>query len=203
MGAIDGTTMAAQKTACNNLVNGDNQTNCLNAQPTYCGGVSAYTDCPDINLDGTPDNQLKTQGVIGAIRCLVGSAYFGAGNFIEIPFRDGGGGILDRGNQDEVSFRHFLDMTGNINRVREVIGSFNTNGNYDFPEASMLALYSVLSGKGQTYGHLSMSIPERALKGCPANTFGYPCFRNDTIPVVVLFTDDPMNNGPTDAMGVD
>ena len=46
------------------------------------------------------------------------------------------------------------------------------------------------------FGHESASIPERLGAGCPANTFGYPCFRDDAIPIVVLFTDDPMNNGP-------
>ena len=46
-------------------------------------------NCPDLDFDGLPDNQLKTQGVVGAMRCLVGSSWFGAGTFIELPFRDG------------------------------------------------------------------------------------------------------------------
>ncbi len=31
---------------------------------------------------------------------------------------------------------------------------------------------------------------------CPAGTFGYPCFREDSIPIVLLLTDASMHNGP-------
>ena len=73
----------AQKTACLNVVNAENQTNCRNAEVTYCAANMNLTDCPDLDFDGLPDNELKTQGVVGAVRCLVGSSYFGAGMFNE------------------------------------------------------------------------------------------------------------------------
>ena len=73
---------------------------------------------------------------------------------------------------------------------------FTTNRNYDYPEGDMVALYSLITGKGQVFGNNSVNIPERLGLGCPADTFGYPCFRKGTIPIVVMFTDDPMNNGP-------
>jgi cysteine-rich repeat protein len=198
----------ASQTACNNTVAAEDQAKCKTAEATYCDpAYASLVDCPDLDFDGKPDNFLKDQGVVGAVRCLVGSSWFGAGTFQEIPFRDGyhpidlgghddKGSIADRGSLDENTFRHYVDMTVNTTAVRNAIASFRSNKNYDYPEADMVALYSLLTGEGQMFGHRSVSVPERLGAGCPADTFGYPCFRKDSIPIVVLFTDDPMHNGP-------
>ncbi|HMI93059.1 MAG TPA: hypothetical protein VK509_16930, partial [Polyangiales bacterium] len=197
-------TVASERAACITTVEGDDSTQCGNAETRYCSAFPELTNCPDLDFDGDPDNELKTQGVVGAVRCLVGSAYFGAGTFDEIPFSDGlnsidndtAGAFRDRGHRDEWAFKHYVDMTSNYSRVRDAIASFRTNGNLDYPEADMVGLHSLLTGKGQMFGHNSPSIPERLGLGCDSNTFGYPCFRRDTVPIVMLFTDDPMNNGP-------
>ncbi|MDD9939359.1 MAG: DUF2341 domain-containing protein, partial [Myxococcales bacterium] len=189
----------ATKDACLAVVDAENQNNCRTQQVTYCTN-EAQTNCPDLDFDGLPDNELKDKGVVGAVRCLVGSSFFGAGRFIDIPFNDGNPGCCsdadDHGNSDEMSFRHYVDITNDVDRVRDAIGRFVTNGNYDYPEGSMIGLYSVLTGRGHYFGHNSMAVPERLGLGCEANTFGYPCFREDAIPIVVMFTDDPMQNGP-------
>ena len=146
-----------------------------------------------------PDDDLKNQGVVGAVRCLVGSSWFGAGYFREIPFGSGCGQGL--GDKDEHAFRHWVDMTPDVNRVRDAISQFMTNGNSDYPEADMVALYSLLNGKGAMFGNTSLSVPDRSQGDLPGganpNLPGFPCFRDKTIPIVVLFTDDPMHNGPT------
>jgi hypothetical protein len=195
----------AMQTSCLTVVKADKQANCQSAEATYCKNP-AYLDCSDGDFDGVPDNAQKTQGVIGAIRCLVGSSWFGAGYFRELPFRDGvtyigfGGddtrGIQDRGNSDEHAFRHWVDMTSDATPVYDALRSFTTDPNYDYPEGDIVALYSLATGKGQVFGHNSVNIAQRAGAGCAANTFGYPCFRKTSIPVVVLFTDDPLSNGP-------
>ncbi len=185
------------QTACMNVVNGDNQSNCANAEATYCTGANAgLVHCPDLDFNGIPDdldsNQLKSKGVVGAVRCLVGSSWFGAGYFREIP----SAASPKLGDLDEHAFRHWVDMTPDVNKVRDAIGQFVTNGNSDYPEADLVGLYSLLTGKGQMFGNTSPSVPERLGLGCPANTFGYPCFRKGTIPIVVMFTDDPLHTNP-------
>ena len=198
------------RTACETRVKAENQANCRTDAATYCASNPALAHCADVDFDGFPDDTLKDQGVVGAVRCLLGNSWFGAGNFIEIPVRQGGLSYRfppyeawdtalprDRGNTDENAFRHFVDMTRNIDRVQGAIQRFKTNRNYEYPESQIIALWSLLTGEGQTFGHLSTSIPRRNGAGCPADTFGYPCFRKSAIPIVVLFTDDPLNNGPS------
>ena len=58
----------------------------------------------------------------------------------------------------------------------------------------MLALNNVVTGSGMYFGTTKRGIPPRI--DCPAGTWGYPCFRDSAIPVVILFTDAMMHNGP-------
>lgn len=198
------------KTNCTAKVTADNQANCKSSQATYCAGKTQLLDCPDLDLDGSPDNALKTQGVLGATRCLVGNSWFGTGSFLEIPFRDGKSlighkidnyGIRDRGNIDEWAFRHYVDMTPDIAVVEQAISSYKTSTNYDSPEATMVALNTLLNGKGLMFGNRSVSVPERLGAGCPAGTFGYGCFRSSAVPIVLLFTDYSAHNGPESPAG--
>ncbi|HEX2677410.1 MAG TPA: hypothetical protein VHM19_12235, partial [Polyangiales bacterium] len=189
------------KTNCMGKVNGDDQAKCLAAEPTYCKS-STQTDCADTDGDGMPNNENQDDGVVGAVRCLVGDSWFGAGMFRELPFRDGvnyvsfgaddAQGFQDRGSHDEWAFRNYSDLTPNVEEIRTSVTAFTTDGNYDYPEASMIALYSLLTGKGSAFGNESPSIADRDLRGCGPFSFGYPCFRSNAVPVIVLFTDDPM-----------
>jgi hypothetical protein len=193
------------KTNCMDKVDDDDQAKCLAAEPTYCKS-STQTDCADTDGDGAANNENQDDGVVGAVRCLVGDSWFGAGMFRELPFRDGvtyvslgaddAKGFQDRGSHDEWAFRNYSDMTSDVEAVRSSLESLITDGNYDYPEASMIALYSLLTGKGGAFGNESPSIADRNLRGCGPFSFGYPCFRTNAVPVIVLFTDDPMNNGP-------
>ncbi|MET0389887.1 MAG: lectin-like protein, partial [Polyangiales bacterium] len=183
----------------------DDQVGCLSAESTYCPGNKPI-DCPDNDFDGLPDNSLKEQGVVGAVRCLVGSSWFGAGYARELPIlRDPEGcsgstcGAVDYGDRDEHIFRHIVDMTNDASRVRTALASMLTNGNHDEPEGGMMALYSAITGRGHYFGINRPAVPARlSATGCPPNSFGYPCFRRDSIPIVVFFTDRPHHNGPND-----
>lgn len=62
-------------------------------------------------------------------------------------------------------------------------------GNFDEPEAQVEALYQVVTGEG-----LSPWIPPSS--GCATGGTGAACFRREALPIVVLITDAPMNNGP-------
>jgi hypothetical protein len=198
-------TCCGTNTTCTGIVSSNNQTNCANAQITYCGGHAV--DCADADLDGLPDNNLKTQGVVGAVRCLVGTSWFGTGYFRELPAHKDNeptpvfGEGQRYGDRDEIVFRHLIDMTPDYDRVRIALRDVSMNYNWDEPEGGFMALYSLVSGKGHYLGINRPSVPDRsAAQGCAImDAFGYACFRPDAVPIVVYLTDRPSHNGPGDA----
>jgi hypothetical protein len=187
---------------CKTTAGKNNAANCSAAQLTYCG---MRVDCTDTDADGLPNNELRTMGVVGAIRCLVGTAWFGLGQFREVPVHDEPeqdpcrGEGCRYGDRDEQVFRHLVDMTPDHDRVRTALASINMNFNWDEPEGGWMALNSVVTGKGHYFGMNRPAVADRsAAQGCPAGAFGYPCFRQNAIPIVVMFTDAPHHNGPGD-----
>lgn len=198
-------TCCGPNATCTGIANANNQTMCATAQLTYCGGRPV--DCADSDLDGAPDNNLKTQGVVGAVRCLVGTSWFGTGYFREVPahkdteptpvFGEG----QRYGDRDEVVFRHLIDMTPDYDRVRVALRDVTMNYNWDEPEGGFMGLYSLVSGKGHYFGIHRPAVPDRsAAQGCGiAGAFGYACFRPNAVPIVVYLTDRPSHNGPGDA----
>lgn len=148
-------------------------------------------ECADIDFDGLSNNELKDQGVIGAIRCLIRDAWFGAGFHRELPF-------LNSDDRDQIVFRNYQDITSNVDAARDAINRMVTIANSEgWPEAHSQALWSIATGGGLYMGYNYSGVPPR--QDCPADTWGYPCFRNDAVPIVILFTDAMFHNGPTTA----
>lgn len=146
-------------------------------------------NCADVNLNHiADDNGLKSQGIVGAINCIIRNANFGVGFHREIPF-------TNYADNQQIAFDSYQDVTSNVSNVLTAINKLNTIGNQDWPEASMIALNSVVTGNGQYFGTTKRGIPPRT--DCPAGTWGYPCFRDKAIPIVILFTDAMMHNGPS------
>jgi hypothetical protein len=74
--------------------------------------------------------------------------------------------------------------------VLDAVSAFVADSNRDYPEATTQALYSIATGQG-----LGDLVPNRA--ACPiAGHWGYPCFRPNVLPIIVLITDADMWNGP-------
>ncbi|MBX3246771.1 MAG: VWA domain-containing protein [Myxococcales bacterium] len=122
-------------------------------------------------------------GIIGAIRCEIPDAWFGVGYFDDIPVSPFGGA------GDDV-YRNLLSITDNVAAAQAGVNALTLHWGNDWPESQTQALYAVATGQGQgTY------LPTGPT--CPAGRFGYPCFRPDSIPVVILFTDAPAHNGPS------
>lgn len=149
--------------------------------------LGAEVQCADTDFDGHPNNELKNQGIVGSIRCLIRDAWFGTGFHRELPFSG-------YGDNDEVIFRHFQDITGDIASTLSAIMRMTNDGNIDWTEGHTQALWSVATGNGLYLGYDRPGVAQRG--DCPAGTWGYPCFRQDAIPIVVLFTDAPFHNGP-------
>ena len=149
--------------------------------------LGADVECADSDLDGVPNDELKDQGLIGAIRCLIRDAWVGAGYFRELPFDP-------HGDDAEVTFEHLLDLTLDNNAAVAAVAQMSTQTDKDWPDADAMALYSLATGDGLYMGLDRPGVLPRV--GCPAETWGYPCFREEAIPVVIRFTDSPAYNGP-------
>jgi hypothetical protein len=149
-------------------------------------------NCADYDFDFHPNNELKTQGLVGAIRCIIRDANFGVGYFREIPFENSGGSYYAA--KDSITYRNLQDITSNIASMSTAVSKLTPILNIDWPEASMVALNSVVTGNGMYVGVDRPGLPPRA--GCPSLAWGYPCFRSNAIPIVVMFTDAPFHNGP-------
>lgn len=148
----------------------------------------ASYECADYDFNHVPNNELKNQGIIGAIKCKIRDANFGTGFFRELPFSP-------YGPTDQVAFGNYQDITGNVPDVLAAIGRLSTVSNVDWPEASMVSLHNVLTGSGMYFGTTRSGIPPRT--DCTNQRWGYPCFRREAVPIVVMFTDAPMHNGPS------
>lgn len=127
------------------------------------------------------------QGILGAIQCAIPSAYFGVGFHDDFPYCPDGRCYGRPGT--DIVFGHVQDMTSDVNLARTAVGGLTIHNGRDGPEAQIPAFDAITTGGG--YGTYLA-----ARTGCPANTWGYPCFRNGIIPIVVNITDAPYHNGP-------
>lgn len=93
------------------------------------------------------------------------------------------------GEPGDVPFELLTPITSDLNRVQAAVDALMLGNGLDRPESQVEALYQVATGEG-----LGTFIPPSF--GCPSGGIGYPCFRPDALPIVLLFTDAPFHSGP-------
>jgi hypothetical protein len=186
--------MSEEKTQ---LINSLTSGNYLN-DPATTADESAGVTCSDRNGDDIADNGLKTQGITGNIACLIRSSGFGLGWFREIPFSANDNYGINYSYPDFEAYEHRQDISDNVTLTSGALNLLYTRGNQNWAESAGVALSAVATG-GQIYmGWDRPGIPRRI---CPTGHYGYPCFRDEAIPIVVLITDAPMMNGPVPTQG--
>ena len=122
-------------------------------------------------------------GLVGALSCVIEDVRMGLGQFNEVP-------LAPHGHPFRYTpYHHHLDITDNLQHLLDAVSALTTTFNKDHPESITQAIYSVTTGQG-----LGPWVPNR--RGCPAGRWGYPCFRPTALPVIMLFTDAEMFNGP-------
>jgi hypothetical protein len=124
-------------------------------------------------------------GILGGIRCTIPGAWFGVGSFDDFPVSPYGTAGTD------AVYRNALDIGESLTAPQTAISALAIHAGGDTADASTQALYAVASGSG-----LSTYLGARA--GCAAGTWGYPCFRDASIPIIVHLTDATLHNGPAD-----
>lgn len=177
--------------------------------------VDAAVPCIDIPLDGGPVNAaLRLEAQVGradvvflvdvtssmtaeidqirarlrdmiapAIRTAIPDSQLAVATFADFPVDPYGVNGVDR------PFELMSPSSGDIARTQAAVDAITLGNGLDLPEAQVEALYQIATGAG-----LSPYIAPSG--GCPAGGFGYACVRRDALPVVLVFTDAPMHNGP-------
>ncbi len=120
--------------------------------------------------------------IVPGIRAAIPDSRLGVATFADFPFGECGG-------TDDVPFAQVLPIEGDVARVQAAVDSVATTSGGDPPESQVEGLYQAATGEG-----LGSIIPPSF--GCPGGGFGYPCFRTDALPVILLFTDAAFHNGP-------
>lgn len=120
--------------------------------------------------------------VVPGVRARIPEAQFGVALVGEFPERG-------FGPPEVRPYELRQPVTDEVIQVEAALERFPTWGNFDEPEAQVEGLYQVATGEG-----LAPWIAPSS--GCPRGGRGGACFRRDALPVVLLITDAPMNNGP-------
>lgn len=130
-------------------------------------------------IDGIRD-QLRDR-LAPAIEAEIRDTQLAVGTFGDFP-------IDPYGDADDTPFELLLPMTDDLTRVQAAVNAIELGNGRDEAESQVEALYQVATGAG-----LGSYVPPSF--GCPSGGFGYPCFRDDALPIVLLFTDAPFHNG--------
>ncbi|AKF10147.1 vWA domain-containing protein [Sandaracinus amylolyticus] len=134
---------------------------------------------------GVPIDNVRTSlstpvvGIIDRVRATIPEAWFGVGQVKDFD--------------DPFVFRNETDITSDAARAQLGVNALSPSGGGDGPEGQVPSLYAVASG--------SEILLTPARTDCPARTYGWPCFREDAVPIVVLVTDAPFHNGPDGSFG--
>jgi hypothetical protein len=76
--------------------------------------------------------------------------------------------------------------------ILDAIEGLRIKNGEDLPESSVPALYATATGSSLSWAG-GMTPPQSS---CPGGTTGYPCFREEALPIVVLVSDADFHNGP-------
>jgi len=126
----------------------------------------------------------ELMSIVDAVRLEFADARFGVGLYRAYP--------LDplAAPYSQSPFHHVLDLTDDDTLLTTAVAAINTVDNGGPPTAGTQALYSMASGQG-----LGDMVPNRAECAEDGDT-GYPCFRPNSLRVVMNITDSEMYNGP-------
>ncbi|MAC26968.1 MAG: hypothetical protein CMN31_28360 [Sandaracinus sp.] len=119
-------------------------------------------------------------GIIEQVQSVIPNVQFGVGEY-----RDYG---------DPAIYNHQQDISSDVAAAQAAVNRLRASGGGDYAEGGVPAAWSVATGNG-----VSGSGGYPARMGCPAGTFGYPCWREGAVPILVMVADAPFQNGPSGA----
>jgi len=123
--------------------------------------------------------------IIPQISATISDVWFGVSGFDDYPV----GGYGTAG--DRVFYLE-QRCTASASEAQSAVNNLSVHNGLDLPESQTSALYAIATGLGLD-GYLSSQ------DSCLPGEVGYPCFRNGSIPIIILITDAPFHNGPSGA----
>ena len=120
--------------------------------------------------------------IVPGVREAIPDSQFAVATFADFP-------VMDYGSRDDRPFTLFLPSSNDITQVQAAVDAIELGDGVDQPESQVEAVYQLATGEG-----IGAYVPASA--GCPMRGIGYACFRRDALPMILLFTDAPMHNGP-------
>jgi hypothetical protein len=158
------------------------------------------------SMQGAIDNVRSSLTRISTeVRSRIPNLQLGVGQYRDFP--NGSGFAFDAyGSAGDMPYRNEQTITGELTAVQSALGRLSAGGGADTPESSTEALYQTATGEGGTWtfgsGASPFTLPPAFCPSIPdeyAPRRGYPCFRPGALPIVVLVTDAPYHNGPSNA----
>lgn len=119
------------------------------------------------------------------IHDAIPDARLGVASFADFPITPYGEPGLD------YPFKLHVRATDDLIQVQSAMDALRLGNGFDEPESQVEALYQLVTGDG-LFPHIPPSL------GCPSGGWGYACIRDDSLPVILLFTDAPFHQGPRD-----
>jgi hypothetical protein len=185
-------------------------------------GADAAVECVEVPLDGGPVNaSMRLQAQVGradvvflidvtssmdaeiarvrarlrdriapAIRAAIPDSQLAVATFGDFPAGEYGMAEFD------VPFTLMSPSTADIARVQAAVDSVSIGSGGDQPESQVEALYQLATGEGLIDPRKAGAFYVTPSTGCPSGGRGYACIRRDAVPVVLLFTDAVMHEGP-------
>ncbi len=133
--------------------------------------------------------------IVPMLRGAIPDVQMGVGHFNDVP-------TGSYGSYDDKTYWHVVDITPNDSEVQSglntLYGTVPWGYGGDWPESQVPALWITATGNGFT--DCMETIPPRVCPTYPDEMSarkGYPCFRPDALPIVVLVSDAPWHNDGT------
>lgn len=126
-------------------------------------------------------SRLRDQ-IAPAIREAIPDSQLAVATFADFP-------VEPYGAESDNPFELRLPMSDELAAVQAAVNAIDLSDGRDVPESLVEGLYQLATGEG-----IGRYVPRSA--GCSRGGEGYACTRPDSLPVVLLFTDNASHNGP-------
>jgi hypothetical protein len=146
--------------------------------------VYFLVDCTGSMYSEIDNLRIAIRGtLIPGIRDAIPNTWVGVGQFDDLPVSPYGGGS-DNG------YSNLQSITDDVPAAQDAADRLPEHGGADGPESHVVAMYTAITGDH------TRTIPAIPAPSCPDGTWGYACFREGAVPIIILMSDSPFHNGP-------
>ena len=121
--------------------------------------------------------------VIPGLRLAIPDVWIGVGHHDDVRLGAYGGG-------SDMGYENLQNLTVDVAAAQTAANALPRRSGADYPESPIVAFWAIATGDG------SRTVPVLPAASCGAGTWGYPCFREGAVPIIIEITDATMHNGP-------